>query len=153
MPNVKSIINKQNTSRLNNQDYEVDAKQNKCRSAINCPLNGKCCRNSIVYKASLKSNKTDKLYYGNCKITFKLRYNNHTNPLIIIIEKLTPELLEIITIRAIATNNMKNRTPRNFISVCSKTCNLCLSEKLQMFQADLKKLQTLGVDLKMSTSK
>ena len=55
MPNVKSMINKQNTSRLNNSDNKVDAKQCNCRSDKNCPLNGKCCRNSIVYKASLKT--------------------------------------------------------------------------------------------------
>ena len=55
MPNMKSMINKQNTSRLNNSDNKVDAKQCNCRSDKNCPLNGKCCRNSVVYKASLKN--------------------------------------------------------------------------------------------------
>ena len=52
-------------------------KQCNCRSAINCPLNGKWCRNSIVCKASLKTGQTDKLYYGSCKTSFKLPYNNH----------------------------------------------------------------------------
>ena len=74
MPTVKSMINKQNTSRLNNSDNKVDAKQYNCRSDKNCPLNGKCCRNSIVYKASLKTGETDKFYY---ETLFKLRYNNH----------------------------------------------------------------------------
>ena len=32
MPNIKSMINKQNTSRLNNSDNKVDAKQCNCRS-------------------------------------------------------------------------------------------------------------------------
>ena len=72
MPNVKSMINKQNTS-----DNKVDAKQCNCRLDKNCPLNGKCCRNSIVYKACLKTGETDKFYYGNCETSFKLRYNNH----------------------------------------------------------------------------
>ena len=77
MPNVKSNINKQNTSLLNNPDNKEDAKQCNCRSAINCPLNEKRCRNSIVYKASLKTGQMDKLYYGSCETSFKLRYNNH----------------------------------------------------------------------------
>ena len=78
MPNVKSIINKQNTSRLNNSDNKVDAKQCNCRSDKNCPLNGKCCRNSIVYEASLKTGETDKFYYyDSSKTSFKLRCNNH----------------------------------------------------------------------------
>ena len=77
LPNMKSMINKQNTSRLNNSDNKVDAKQCNCRSDKNCPLNGKCCRNSVVYKASLKTDETDKFYYGSCETSFKLRYNNH----------------------------------------------------------------------------
>ena len=39
MPNIKSIINKQNTSRLNNQDNKINTKQCNCKSAKNCPLN------------------------------------------------------------------------------------------------------------------
>ena len=50
LPNVKSLINKQKTSRLNNPGNKVDAKQCNCRSAIICPLNGKCCRNSMISK-------------------------------------------------------------------------------------------------------
>ena len=72
MPNMKSMINKQNTSRLNNSDNKVDAKQCNCRSDKNCPLNGKCCRNSVVYKASLKTDETDKFYYGSCENILKL---------------------------------------------------------------------------------
>ena len=89
MPNVKSMINKQNTSRLNNSDNKVDAKQCNCRSDKNCPLNGKCCRNSIVYKASLKTGKTDKFYYGSCETLF----NSDTITIINLlktVEKLTP---------------------------------------------------------------
>ena len=77
MPNVKFIINKQNTSRLNNPDNKVDAKQCNCRSAKNCPFNEKCCRNLIVHKASLKTGEMYKFYYGSCETSFKLRYNNH----------------------------------------------------------------------------
>ena len=42
MPNVKFIINKQNTSRLSNPDNKVDAKQCNRRLAKNCLFNGKC---------------------------------------------------------------------------------------------------------------
>ena len=77
MSNLKFIINKQNTSRLNNPDNKADAKQYNCRSAKNCQLSGKCCRNSIVYKEPLKTGETDKFYYGCCKTLFKFQYNNH----------------------------------------------------------------------------
>ena len=62
---------------LNNSDNKIDAKQCNCRSNKNCPLNRKCCKNSIVYKVSLKTGKTDKFYYGSCKTSFKLQYYNH----------------------------------------------------------------------------
>ena len=67
LANMKSIINKQNTSCLNNPDNKVDTKQCNCRSAINCLLNRKCCRNAIVYKGSLKTGQMDKLYYCSCE--------------------------------------------------------------------------------------
>ena len=89
MPNVKSMINKQNTSRLNNSENKVDAKQYNCRSDKNCALNGKCCRNSIVYKASLKTGETDKFYYDNCETSFNSDIITINNPLKTI-EKLTP---------------------------------------------------------------
>ena len=72
MLSLKSIINQQNLLCLSTPDNKVDAKQCNSRSAKNCPLNGKSCRDSIVYKASLKTGKTDKFYYGSCETTFKL---------------------------------------------------------------------------------
>ena len=47
------------------------------RKANSGEHNEKCCRNSVVYKASLKTGETDKFYYDSCETSFKLRYNNH----------------------------------------------------------------------------
>ena len=77
MSNLKFIINKRNTLRLNNPDNNGEDKQYNCKSAKNCPLNEKCCRNSIVYKGSQRTSETDKFHYGSCKILFKLQYNNY----------------------------------------------------------------------------
>ena len=124
MPNVKFIISKQNTSRLNNSNNKVDAKQFNCRSAIKLPTQWKILQklNSRLYKASLKTGQTDKLYYGSCGTSFKLRYNNH-NQSFKDNRKLT--LLNYQkpfgkTIRAITRNKIENRTPRNSISVWFK---------------------------------
>ena len=59
-------------SRLNNSDNKVAVKQCNCRSNKNCSLNGKCCRKSTVYKASLKTGESNKFYYGSCETSFKL---------------------------------------------------------------------------------
>ena len=144
MPNMKSIINKLNTSCLNNSDNKVDAEQCNCRSDKNCPLKGKCCRNSIVYKASLKTGETDKFYYGICKTSFKLQYNNHNqsfkdNTKINFTElsKAVWKLKQSGQSPEIRWKIVQHPTP---YQCGSKTCNLCLSEKLQIFQDDPKKL-------------
>ena len=81
MPNLRSIINKQNTSHLNNPDNKLDAKQCNCRSAKNCPLNKKCCRSSIVYKASLKTDKQTNFIMKVVKQHLNCDIITKTNPL------------------------------------------------------------------------
>ena len=70
-------------------ENKVDPKQCNCRPDKNCPLDGKCCRNTIVYKSSLKTGETDKFYYSSCKTSFNSNIITITNPLKTI-EKLTP---------------------------------------------------------------
>ena len=50
-----------------------------CRQAMDCPLNGKCLSEDIVYKTTISApNKPTKFYYGLTERKFKDRYNNHT---------------------------------------------------------------------------
>ena len=135
MPNVKSIINKQNTSRVNNSYNKVDGKQCNCRLGKNCPLNGKCCRNSIVYKASLKTGETDKFYYGSCETSFKLQYSNHNQSFKDHRKINSTELSKAVW--KFSWKIVQHATP---YQCGSKTCNLCLSEELQIFQADSSEL-------------
>ena len=142
MPNVKFRINKQNTLRLNNSDNKIDAKQCNCRSDKNCSLNGKCCRNSIVYKVFPTTGKTDKFYNGSCETLFKLLYNNHNqcfkdNRKINSTElsKAVWKLKRSGQLPEIKWKIVQHATP---YQCGSKTYNLCLSEKLQIFQADPK---------------
>ena len=151
MPNMKSMINKQNTSCLNNSVNKVDAKQCNCRSDKNCPLNGKCCRNSVVYKASLKTDETDKFYYGSCETSFKLQYNNHNQSFkdsrkinSIKLSKAVWKLKQLGLSPEIRWKIVQHATP---YQCGSKTCNLCLSEKLQIFQADPNKLLNKRLEL------
>ena len=48
-----------------------------CRNKVSCPLEGKCCKSSIVYKACLLSGNAANNYYGCCETEFKTRFNNH----------------------------------------------------------------------------
>ena len=47
-----------------------------CRLKTDCPMDGNCLSERLVYKASV-STTTNKYYHGICENTFKERYNNH----------------------------------------------------------------------------
>ena len=123
--------------------------QSRCQtmqlqSDKNCPLNGKCCKNSIVFKASLKTGKTDKFYYGSCETSFKLLYNNHKQSFkdnrkinSTELSKAVWELKQSGLSPEIKWKIVQHATPHQS---GSKTCNLCLSEKFKIFQADPNKL-------------
>ena len=48
-----------------------------CRNKVSSPLEGKCRKSSIVYKACLLSGNAANNYYGCCETEFKTRFNNH----------------------------------------------------------------------------
>ena len=53
-----------------------------CGQNTTCPLNGKRCSSSLVYKASITTKENaipEKHYYGLCETTFKTWYYNHTH--------------------------------------------------------------------------
>ena len=47
-----------------------------CLRKTDCPMDGNCLSDSLIYKASVITT-TNKYYYGTCENTFKERYNNH----------------------------------------------------------------------------
>ena len=77
LPNMENIIKKQN-ARVICSDQKPDERLCNCRDKTACPLDGKCCRSCIVYKAEVTSEQETKIYYGAAEKDFKLRYNNHT---------------------------------------------------------------------------
>ena len=98
----------------------------------------------IVYKAFLKTNLTDKLYYGSCETSFKLRYNNHNQSFkdnrkinSTELSKAVWKLKQLEQSQEIRWKTVHHATPYQY---SLKTCNLCLSEKLQIFLADPKKI-------------
>ena len=44
----------------------------------NCPLNGECYTQCLVYKVTSTTSTNSFVYYGTSKGEFKSRYNNHT---------------------------------------------------------------------------
>ena len=76
--NMFSFISSHNKKLLNSRTGNI--KPFNCRKKDECPLNGQCLAQNIVYKciASTSMNR-DKTYLGTTEGDFKKRYNNHTN--------------------------------------------------------------------------
>ena len=66
MPNVKNLI-KQHNSKILNKDRDKIQRPCNCRMKDNCPLNGKCLHQCMVYKAEVSTNTTYKEYYEHRK--------------------------------------------------------------------------------------
>ena len=79
MPNIKTKINAHNREILRNT-LSKNAKQCNCQQNENCPMNGHCLKEILVYYATIRCNNENykpKLYKASCETNFKKRYNNH----------------------------------------------------------------------------
>ena len=79
MPNVKSVINSHNQNILYNHE-KTTTKTCNCINKSTCVMNNQCLSKTIVYQATVSSNKpdyTDKVYISISETPFKLRYANH----------------------------------------------------------------------------
>ena len=78
LPNIETIISSHNKRLLSpNDQNDVENKRCNCRTKI-CPLDQNCCQNSVIYKASLQTDKETSSYIGQAGQSFKERFNNHT---------------------------------------------------------------------------
>jgi hypothetical protein len=77
MENIGNIIKKHNQKILNKDDQQITHNPCNCRKKDNCPLEGEFRVSNIIYKATIKSQHEQKIYYGLCEGEFKARYSNH----------------------------------------------------------------------------
>ena len=77
---MKTIIAGHNQKILNNkQDINtIQKKQCNCRKKEECPLDGSCQLESIIYIATITTINQTFEYIGSTEKSFKSRYNNHT---------------------------------------------------------------------------
>ena len=114
----------------------------QCNCAIkpNCPLNGRCQAESIVYRADIMATGQEPKYYiGASSGRFKLRYGNHK-------KSLAHERYKQETALSIYAWEMKDKGATININwsivrkvpTCKpgdKGCSLCLAEKLAIFNS------------------
>ena len=158
-PNMKSIIRTHNAKILakvenQNQPTKKDAKKEKsskqtdkdtkeekscnCRKSAECPLQGKCLQQTVVYKATIKTPTDTKTYIGSTENTFKQRYYAHKNDMNKIQNRHTTTLASYIW--ECKDRGVEPKVHWEVLRKCSKykcgtrRCDLCLAEKLMILR-------------------
>ena len=140
MDNMTNIISSHN--KKVNSNYEANGKTCHCRNKSNCPLENKCLANKIVYKVETNNGINElctKIYFGISGTEFKSRYNNHTmsfrnrtheNNTKISNTKLSKYIGSLKDQNTDFDNKWSIFKKSYGYSTVSKSCNLCLLEKL-----------------------
>ena len=80
LPNISSIISGHNRKIIKQQTQTPVQQFCSCRQGTRaCPLEAKCLEQSIIYKATVKSDNSETTYIGSAGNSFKERYTNHTS--------------------------------------------------------------------------
>ena len=74
---MEILIKQHNKNVLHNRENSNTSLCN-CRIKASCPLNGKCVKASIIYKAQVSIERKYVIYTETVDRDFKSRYNNHT---------------------------------------------------------------------------
>ena len=144
MPNLASII-KSHNKKVSTSKEEPQRRMCNCprRKKATCPLEGKCLTSSIVYSAEVTtygSKDNGKLYIGLTEGPFKKRYYNHMQSIKKKKHRHDTELSTYIW----KLKRKKKRfsikwsivTKSRAYSNKTKKCDLCISEKLAIVNAD-----------------
>ena len=137
--NMSNVIKRQNCKILNKENTTEERTCN-CRDKSACPLEEKCLKSCIVYKASVESGASTKHYFGLTEGDFKQRWYNHKSSFENEEKKTDTELAEHIW-------ELKNKNKEYSISwsiaatsspykTGTRRCDLCLTEKLIIARAD-----------------
>ena len=142
MPNMKSIIDKHNFKILNGKEKQT--RMCNCRNPNECPLSGQCLSESVVYRADVKTDGSDKIYVGLTERPFKSRYADHTNSFDKRKYMSKTELSKCIWTlkdKEVDFDIKWDIIVKSAPYICgSRKCDLCLSEKLIIARADPGKL-------------
>lgn len=136
MPNVTSIINSQNSKILNKEttlSQSTTTKKCNCRNGTQCPMNGECMENNIIYQATVRSANSTETYIGLTSTSFKTRHANHTASFRHVSKRSATELSKHVW--SLKDNNMEYNIDWRIITKAATTyndkhmCNLCTMEK------------------------
>ena len=138
--NMNSIISNHNRKVTETENKPIDRNCN-CRDKQQCPLKGKCCATTVVYKAELDLGQTKKTYIGCTEGEFKTRFNGHSDSF------RNEKKKNSTTLSTIVWKQSQNPRPNIEWSIVKKvnkykpglkSCDLCLTEKLYILKESIK---------------
>ena len=139
LPNMKSIISGHNLKILNEEEQNniSDSKKTcNCKKKDECPLNGNCQVEAVIYKAIVTTNENQFEYIGSTEKSFKSRYYNHTKSFRN--EKYQNETKLSRCVWDLKEENKNYELKWSILyqskpyKCGSRKCDLCLSEKYQI---------------------
>ena len=144
LPNMASIVSAHNKKILNGPSNEkANVKSCNCRKRNDCPLDGSCLTENVIYKCHVKESVNDegKHYIGLTGGTFKDRWSSHNYTFRHEKAKKSTELSKYIWdlrdkgVEPILSWKIIDRA--NSYNNNSKNCNLCLTEKYHIITSKL----------------
>ena len=140
MQNLGSIINSHNKKILEDKP-KLQLGGCNCRVKNNCPLDGHCLSEGVLYQGKLTTNIPnygEKVYNGISQHPFKLRYNNHNKAFNNIRYKndceLSKEVWKIKEMGGTHKIEWKILKQVKDYNPATKRCGLCLAEKLSILK-------------------
>ena len=157
MTNTRSIISQHN-ARILSKRRQIQATQStesncNCREKANCPLQGNCLTKSLVYQAevTVDDGSSNMKYIGMTADTFKKRYGNHSKSF-----RNQRYASETVLSRHVWEFKQQNKPFSIKWSILKrakacesggKRCNLCLTEKMCIFNAEKQNLLNKRTEL------
>ena len=77
MENMGNILKSQNAKVSKQGRENAPIPKCNCRNRLNCPLDGHCLQESVVYRADVSTNDSTKVYIGISEPMIKSRISNH----------------------------------------------------------------------------
>ena len=161
--NISKFIDAHNKKILSNSQVTKGKKLCNCRRPAECPVEGQCLLESVVYQADVWSKHGTKTYYGMTERTFKQRFTEHKQSLPSRTSDMCPEERKRkyehkTELSAYAWKlysegtgfkiNWKIHSKAYTYKGGARRCDLCLTEKLVIAMADPEKILNSRNELK-----
>ena len=139
-PNMKSIISNQNKHLLKGKPNDQAIRTCNCRSECPLPGNGDCRSSSVIYKTTISSENSTKVYIGSTESDVKIRIANHKhsfrNATLRNATRLSTYVHELQDQEKQFNVKWEIQAKSTPYQCGTRRCNLCIAEKFEILRSD-----------------